>query len=105
MIGGELRGQFVRANSSGDRESAQIIERIRRDVVGEAVIELIRRFLHLLAKEMESRERFGARFVGINFNVVTDCFRGPESENAASGQQFLRSNSIEQLLRVIEQFP
>src|SRR4051794_25733200 len=102
MVGGELRGQFVRTEASGDGESAEIIERNRRDVISEAVVELVGGLLHLLAKEMKGRQRFGPRFVRINFDVVADSFRRPDCKNAASRKKFLFANALQQFLRVIE---
>src|SRR5437764_13479221 len=69
------------------------------------MIELARRFLHLLPQKMKDSETLFARVVRIDFHVITDCLRRPERKDTASGQQSLGANPFEQFLCIIKQLP
>ena len=73
MLRLEVLGQFIRANPRGDRESAQIIGSpglLRRDKIGQAIVCLPGRLLHLLTQEMEGRDHLAPVFIAVNLDIV-----------------------------------
>ena len=52
------------------------------------MVELAGGLLHLLTQEMERREYFAARLVGVELDVVSDRVRRPERIHAARLDQF-----------------
>src|SRR5882724_1884232 len=68
------------------------------------MIELSRRFLHLLTQKIKCGDFFSANVISVDMNVVADGVCGPKSINAARGQEIFRCNALEEFLRIIEKF-
>src|SRR6266487_982461 len=77
---------------------------LRRDEIGEAPVRAAIGLLDLLAEEVERREHFSARFVGVQLDVVADAVGGEQAINAASSQQFCAGHVGQKFLRVSEKF-
>ena len=52
------------------------------------MVELVRGFVHLLAQEMERGQDLGARFVGVELDIVAHGVGREEAIHAARGEQF-----------------
>jgi hypothetical protein len=76
----------------------------RRDVIGEAVIKLSSRFLHLLTQKIKRGDFFGAGVIRVDINVIADGVSGPESVNATRNQEIFRCNAFEKFLCLVEKF-
>src|SRR5678816_881454 len=74
------------------------------DVIGETMIELCRRLLHLLTQKIKRGDFFSASIISVNMNVVADGVCGPKSVNAARDQKIFRCNALEEFLRITEKF-
>src|SRR4249919_301918 len=68
------------------------------------MIELCRRFLHLLTHKIKRSDFFSASLGSVNMNVVAAGVRGPQSVNAARDQEIFRCDALEEFLRIIEKF-
>src|SRR5437588_4524708 len=89
---------------NGDRESTEVIFRLRRDKIRQAMVELPRRFLHLLAQEKERRQFLGACFISVEDDIISNGMGRPQSMNAARDQETFSNDSIEKCLCIVEQF-
>ena len=68
------------------------------------MVELLSRFVDLLAKKMECGQNVLARFIGVELHVVTNAVRRKKTVERAGGEQLFANNLTKQLLSVIEQF-
>ena len=77
---------------------------LRRDEIGQSLIELPRRLRRLIAKRVKHRQIFRARFVHIDFDVVSDTVGREEAVDATRSEQLAADDLVQQCLRVVEQF-
>src|SRR6476659_534248 len=68
------------------------------------MIELPRRFWHLLTQKIKRGDFFSAGVISVNMNVVPGGVCGPKSVNAARDQEIFRCNALQEFLRIIEKF-
>src|SRR6266550_9065701 len=76
----------------------------RCNVIRKTMIELSRRFLHLLTQKIKRGDFFSANVISVDMNVVADGVCGPKSANAVRDQQIFRCNTLKEFLRIIEKF-
>src|SRR6266550_5160108 len=76
----------------------------RCNVIRKTMIELSRRFLHLLTQKIKRGDFFSANVISVDMNVVADGVCGPKSVNAVRDQEIFRCNAPKEFLRIIEKF-
>src|SRR5438132_264220 len=69
------------------------------------MIELPGRFLHLLSQKVKRRQFFTARFIDKQIDVIAVSSSSPESKNAAGCEQIFGCDFIQDLLRIVKEFP
>src|SRR5215471_8448619 len=99
MRGVEFFRELVRAMNR-DRKSPEKIGISYK--IGQTMIELSHRFLHLLAQKIKGRPFFATRVVNEKIDIISANGSRPESENAACGQKLLLSDLVENFSRVIK---
>src|SRR6266480_4291758 len=62
----------------------------RCNVIRKTMIELSRRFLHLLTQKIKRGDFFNANVISVDMNVVADGVCGPKSVNAVRDQEIFR---------------
>src|ERR1700736_5040910 len=75
----------------------------RRNEVGQTVVRLTGRFLHLLSKKIEGCQFFPTFVVGKKIDIIAPAVRRPETVNTAGNERFLANDLLQQLLRVVEE--
>ena len=110
MLRLEFLREFIRAVNRDGETTNEIFDsrfsildfRRGRNEIRQAMIELPRRFLHLLSQKIKRRQLFSVRFVHEKIDIIPIRACGPESKNTTRNQQFFRSDSIENHLRVVK---
>ena len=67
------------------------------------MVELVGRFVELLAELVETRDHGGARLVGVDLDIVADGVARPKADDRLCGEAFVRDDAGEQRLRVDEE--
>ena len=73
-----------------------------RDVVGQAMVELVSGLVHLLAQEMEAGQDLGSGIIGIKLEVIPYGIGREKAINGSDGEQFLGNDFLQQLLGIFE---
>src|SRR5215475_11615231 len=111
----ELLGELIGA-MNGDCKSTEVIRErtlpacigrhlaglVRRNVIGQAMIELVRSLLHLLTQKIKRGYFFSVSVISVKVNVVADGVCRPKSIDPARNQEILCYNPFKELLRIVE---
>src|SRR5437868_2632408 len=100
MCRAEFFRNLVRAMNRNSKPANEI--RVA-DKIGQAMVELAGRLLHLLSQEIKRCELLASRFVSEKIDVIAARSRRPESEHAARGQQIFRDDLLQDFLCVIKE--
>src|SRR5260221_8466201 len=89
-----------------NRKSTKIITastRLRSNKVGQAMIELTRRFIHLLTKHVEHRQHVAPRFVAVYLDIVTGTIGRPEPVNSFGSDKATVHDVLKEFLCIFKQ--
>src|SRR5207237_9905764 len=90
------------------REGAQVISPPAgpgSDEISQGVIELPGRLVHLLPERVENGQGLAAALVRVELDVIAVAVGWEEAVNAASSEEFLADDFIQELLRVVKKLP
>ena len=84
----ESRANLFQAKTRADRECPQVIRALAlgRDIVRQAVIELVGWFAHLLPQEMERGQDTAAGLVGVEHDIIPARIGGEETVRGSRRQ-------------------
>src|SRR5258708_19618171 len=88
------------------RKSTKIITastRLRSNEVGQAMIELTRRFIHLLTKHVEHRQHVAPRFVAVYLDIITGTIGRPEPVNSFGSDKATVHDVLKEFLCIFKQ--
>src|SRR5258708_12223101 len=89
-----------------NRKSTKIITastRLRSNEVGQAMIELTRRFIHLWTKEVKHRQHVDPRFVAVYLDIVTGTIGRPEPVNSFGSDKATVHDVLKEFLCIFKQ--
>src|SRR5260370_28665289 len=89
-----------------NRKSTKIITastRLRSNEVGKEMIDLPRRFIHLLTKNLKHRQHVAPRFVAVYLDIVTGTIGRPEPVNSFGSDKATVHDVLKEFLCIFKQ--
>src|SRR5258707_5789414 len=102
----KLARYLVNAMPSRNRKSTKIVTtstRLRRNEVGQAMIELTRGFIHLLTKHVEHRQQVASRFVAVYLDIITGTIGRPDPVDSFGSDKAAVHDVLKEFLRIFKQ--